>query len=590
MKRYKKVVLATVLLTSLAGGSVYADSSPLVTAPKVWYGNMSPDPKSRPAVEAFYNSIKVVDGKITGKMPQIPAGYTVYAKYSDYGNKKLTDLSTLKPGETFSLPTSTNATLYYSLVINGEGKNDVAIYVPSMDVAWGSKPIEKKLVPPTNPAATVTPKSPVQTKQPKVTYANMKPDPKSRPAVEAFYNSVKIVNGKVTGKMPQVPAGYEVYALYSDYAANKATDLSNYKPGQSFSLPASTEGVLYYELMVKGEGKNTVSIKIPSMDVKWGSKPPEKTPVPSAKPVAVATSSVFKDITDKHWAFQSIKWAVDNKIVSGYSDGTFKPNNEVTEAEFLTMLLNTYKVQLPGGHTWPEAQYMKAKELNYPVLGEEQKNSAIIREKVAELVTAVNGKDYSGKQAIQYLLMNDLANGKTAKSIYGFKGQDKLTRAEAVVFLQNAYNKGVKTAQKPQPSPALPTVSDTQIIGKTAPTPPPVVTPVPATQPKVVYGDMERDPKSRPAVEAFYNSVKIVNGKVTGKMPQVPAGYTVYAKYSDFDNNKATNLSNLKPGETFSLPVSTDATLFYELIVNGDGKNNVAIHIPSMNVAWGSPK
>lgn len=449
MKRYKKVVLATVLLTSLAGGSVYADSSPLATAPKVWYGNMAPDPKSRPAVEAFYNSIKVVDGKITGKMPQ-------------------------------------------------------------------------------------------------------------------------------------VPAGYEVYALYSDYAANKATDFSNYKPGQSFSLPASTEGVLYYELMVKGEGKNTVSIKIPSMDVKWGSKPPEKTPVPSAKPVATAKSSIFKDITDKHWAFQSIKWAVGNKIVSGYSDGTFKPNKEVTEAEFLTMLLNTYKVQLPSGHTWPEAQYIKAKELNYPVLGEEQKNSAIIREKVAELVTAVNGKDYSGKQAIQYLLMNGLANGKTAKSINGFAGNDTLTRAEAVQFLYVAYSKGVTTAQKPQPSPALPTVSDTQIIGKTAPTP--------APQPKVGYANMAPDPKSRPAVEAFYNSIKVVDGKITGKMPQVPAGYDVYAKYSDYGNNKLTDLSKLKPGQTFSLPMSTDAALLYLLEINGEGKNFVTIDIPTMDVTWSFKK
>jgi hypothetical protein len=245
-------------------------TQPPAKQPKVSYDNMKPDPKSRPAVEAFYNSIKVVDGKITGKMPQVPAGYDVYAKYSDYGNKKLTDLSKLKPGETFSLPMSTDAVLLYELEVNGEGKSNVAVYVPSMDVLWSSKPLEKKPAPPTKPVATVTPKPPVT--QPKVNYMNMKPDPKSRPAVEAFYNSVKIVDGKITGKMPQVPTGYEVYAKYTDQTNRKVTDLSKLKPGQTFSLPVSTNSALFYRLEINGEGKNFVTIYSPSMDVTWSSK------------------------------------------------------------------------------------------------------------------------------------------------------------------------------------------------------------------------------------------------------------------------------------------------------------------------------
>ncbi|WP_282936883.1 cadherin-like beta sandwich domain-containing protein [Paenibacillus sp. RC67] len=49
-----------------------------------------------------------------------------------------------------------------------------------------------------------------------------------------------------------------------------------------------------------------------------------------------------------HWAEANIKKAVGNGIVSGYPDGTFKPNNTVTRAEFAVMLMNTLKPQGEG--------------------------------------------------------------------------------------------------------------------------------------------------------------------------------------------------------------------------------------------------
>ncbi|MNU54336.1 Endo-1,4-beta-xylanase A precursor [compost metagenome] len=49
-----------------------------------------------------------------------------------------------------------------------------------------------------------------------------------------------------------------------------------------------------------------------------------------------------------HWAEAYIKQAVDSGIVRGYQDGTFKPNQSVTRAEFAVMLMNTLMPQGEG--------------------------------------------------------------------------------------------------------------------------------------------------------------------------------------------------------------------------------------------------
>ncbi|WP_028612178.1 asparaginase domain-containing protein [Paenibacillus harenae] len=52
---------------------------------------------------------------------------------------------------------------------------------------------------------------------------------------------------------------------------------------------------------------------------------------------------------EKHWAEASIQEAVAAGIVKGYADGTFKPENTVTRAEFSVMLMNALKSEGSGG-------------------------------------------------------------------------------------------------------------------------------------------------------------------------------------------------------------------------------------------------
>ncbi|MDR0425300.1 MAG: S-layer homology domain-containing protein [Clostridiales Family XIII bacterium] len=46
--------------------------------------------------------------------------------------------------------------------------------------------------------------------------------------------------------------------------------------------------------------------------------------------ISGASSSLFKDVPAAHWASPYIKLALTNGLVSGYSDGSFKPDNNIT--------------------------------------------------------------------------------------------------------------------------------------------------------------------------------------------------------------------------------------------------------------------
>ena len=50
-------------------------------------------------------------------------------------------------------------------------------------------------------------------------------------------------------------------------------------------------------------------------------------------------TSPFSDVPYKHWAVGYIRAGVDNGIINGYPDSTFKPEKEVLYEEALTILL-----------------------------------------------------------------------------------------------------------------------------------------------------------------------------------------------------------------------------------------------------------
>jgi hypothetical protein len=154
----------------------------------------------------------------------------------------------------------------------------------------------------------------------------------------------------------------------------------------------------------------------------------------------------FTDINN-HWSKTTIQWAAEKGIAKGYENGTFKPDNQVTEAEFLTMLIRAYKPEMSKGiKNWSDPYYDYAKNMNYPVKGMDNiqlRNGLISRQQVAELVSATQGVHYELNDAIRYMYDKELAKGSNAQiTISGYRASDTLTRAEAVQFVKNILDHG----------------------------------------------------------------------------------------------------------------------------------------------------
>ena len=68
----------------------------------------------------------------------------------------------------------------------------------------------------------------------------------------------------------------------------------------------------------------------------------EDKPEDEEKPADGAQEEVksgsFRDVTRGHWAFASVERAAELGLVTGYSDGTFRPDAPVTRAQFVLML------------------------------------------------------------------------------------------------------------------------------------------------------------------------------------------------------------------------------------------------------------
>lgn len=163
-----------------------------------------------------------------------------------------------------------------------------------------------------------------------------------------------------------------------------------------------------------------------------------------------AEKKAFSDVEKGAWYEATVEWAVSNGVVNGYTDGTFRPSQKVTEAEFLTMILRAFEPNLSPakGEIWSNVYYNRAKELNYPVISYTDiasRNKTILRKQVAELISSTEGVNFSGDNAIHYMLVFGLAEGSNPNdvSIKSFEGDKVLTRAEAVQFVKNFTENGI---------------------------------------------------------------------------------------------------------------------------------------------------
>lgn len=176
--------------------------------------------------------------------------------------------------------------------------------------------------------------------------------------------------------------------------------------------------------------------------------------------------SIFSDLNNSHWAYESIASLKKIGVVSGNPDGTFKPDNAVTRAEFVKMLLSLPEFDMEEDNEkvyfndifaedWYYNYFVKAKK--YGIIsgdnnGNVNPNQNITREEMAviiyralqrKIMPATAGSDSFAdsadisdwaRDAVDVLKQEGIFNGDEANK---FNPHSNTTRAEACKVFVN---------------------------------------------------------------------------------------------------------------------------------------------------------
>jgi len=163
-------------------------------------------------------------------------------------------------------------------------------------------------------------------------------------------------------------------------------------------------------------------------------------------------SMAFVD-TEEHWAKEYINSLAESNVLSGYPDNTFKPDNKVTRAEFITMLVKTLKFRVEeSGEFWADG-FVKVAKSQGIINDADNLTDNILRKEVIEMLirSGANSRTaYTGiqqgdskfvdifdeeskiKNCVTILYESGIISGYEDNTI---RLQNELTRAEASAII-----------------------------------------------------------------------------------------------------------------------------------------------------------
>lgn len=162
----------------------------------------------------------------------------------------------------------------------------------------------------------------------------------------------------------------------------------------------------------------------------------------------------FSDMKS-HWSIEYVADLFNRGIISGYPDGTFKPNNNVTRAEAIKLLVVSVTGNDVGsnkGGFWADNYIRQAISMGYVLESEfDDYNKPMTRVELAKIIVRAIDEEYPSnmneysKQITDYNTINDKDNEYVLKAyvkgiITGytdgtFKPNNSVTRAEASTML-----------------------------------------------------------------------------------------------------------------------------------------------------------
>lgn len=146
---------------------------------------------------------------------------------------------------------------------------------------------------------------------------------------------------------------YKDAKYFLEYISSEKYNLAN-EDGRN-QIANAIYGKSYLNLGELLSAVNSVKITNTQAPSQQGQKPENKNPQVSAGsfsggstasniPAPQMPKYIFRDVADSHWAFNAILHLTEKKIINGY-DGSFKPENNVTRAEFVKILCAAFGIE-----------------------------------------------------------------------------------------------------------------------------------------------------------------------------------------------------------------------------------------------------
>ena len=205
-------------------------------------------------------------------------------------------------------------------------------------------------------------------------------------------------------------------------------------------------------------------------------------------------AQTFLDVPESYWAFSYIEEMVDRGVLSGYPNGRFYPDNNVSRAEFAKIMVTAagillsynseqYYQDVPVSH-WSYSYVSSAMYYltgyNTPYGNYYYPDQAALREDIAVALVKLKGYDLLGAdESILTTMFTDASSISSDAKKYvavaverglisgyednTFKGQSSITRAEAATLLWRAYQYGNDNKFVPTDDSAIEVINPTQI-------------------------------------------------------------------------------------------------------------------------------
>lgn len=262
---------------------------------------------------------------------------------------------------------------------------------------------------------------------------------------------------KIVGK-PRIENNDKIYKLELVYKKEKSSKEPKYLELRFSKDDKSISNILNNKLGI-GDSQSTEDkppiINIPSINIPSD----EET---DNKPVV---NNSFNDIKS-HWALEEINEFVNKGYISGYSDNTFRPNEKITRAEFITIVNKVFGFTEKGTENFEDVSdidwfykdilvAMKVGYINGYKDNTFRPNEYITREEAAKIINNIHQEEHSNFdkvsgfidkeeistwaiESIESMLENGYMKGYKDNTI---KPKNKITRAEAVCLLNEIDSK-----------------------------------------------------------------------------------------------------------------------------------------------------